>query len=442
MAGQSYESTTYIKGKRQRTETMSGMMVNITQCDLRRGIQFNPQSRTYMVNPFSATSETGTQPASSAKNGATTTGGTITTTITTKDTGERKQMFGYTARHLIITMETISSPDACSRTNSKMQMDGWYIDAEFVLDCDTGMGGMGFGAKRGGCQDKYAMKQVGPAVKRGYPVYEKMSMFDEAGKETMSMINEVLELSKAVLEGGLFEVPEGYREVSDSSQLYAGIGSSSSAYSADADSTSGLSSTVSSVAQKPAEVSQPVGAKKPGIIRIGIAPVKTGQVGSSISAADLAMAVQNAFASYLKVPKVEVVTLDARLDSAVDSEAKQKECDYVIYATASHKKGGGGFGSMLGTSIGSAIGSTGIGHTGSTAGNIAGQIATQAIVASTVSANVKSKDEITLDLKLQPPGGSPMLGQQFKAKARSNGDDIISQAVEPAAQAVVNLVTK
>jgi hypothetical protein len=58
-------------------------------------------------------------------------------TYTTKDTGERKQMFGYTARHLIMTMESESSPDACSVTKSKMQFDGWYIDAAFALDCEN-----------------------------------------------------------------------------------------------------------------------------------------------------------------------------------------------------------------------------------------------------------------------------------------------------------------
>ena len=52
MSGQTYENTTYIKGKRQRTESMNGMMINLTQCDLRRGIQLSPQTKTYVVNPF------------------------------------------------------------------------------------------------------------------------------------------------------------------------------------------------------------------------------------------------------------------------------------------------------------------------------------------------------------------------------------------------------
>jgi hypothetical protein len=223
VSGQSYENTTYIKGKRSRTETMNGMMVNITQCDLRRVVQINPAARTYMINEFAAAVQSGPVATQPAKNdGVVTTGGKVTTTITTKDTGERKQMFGFTARHLIITMETTSSPDSCSINNSKMRMDGWYIDAEFVLDCDQNYQSFSTNnySKKSGCQDKYEIKTIGTA-KRGYPVYEKMTMLDESGKETMSMVNEVVELSKATLDTGLFEVPQDYRQVSDASQMYA-----------------------------------------------------------------------------------------------------------------------------------------------------------------------------------------------------------------------------
>ena len=228
MSGQSYESTTYIKGKRQRSESFGGM-VNITQCDLRRGIQLNTNTKTYMVNPFATVSQTTTKPAGPAadKAGVVQTGGHITTTVTIKDTGERKQMFGYTARHLIITMETVSSPDACNKMNSKMQTDGWYIDAAFALDCDNGAAYQNYNPTRkaGGCQDKYDYKSVGTA-KRGYPVYERTTMFDENGKEAYSMINEVVEFSQATLDAGLFDVPEGFREVSDASQMYAATAAS------------------------------------------------------------------------------------------------------------------------------------------------------------------------------------------------------------------------
>ena len=229
MSGQTYENTTYIKGKRERAEQNIGGMqtVNITQCDLKRGIQVMPASQTYLINswadaesvaPSTATSVTKSQTPGQMKKG-----GVITTLYTIKDTGERKQMFGYTARHLIITMETESSPDACTPMKSKMQTDGWYIDATFALDCENNkFANYGGQNETPGCQDRYQMKQNGIG-KRGYPVFEKMTMFDESGTETYSFVNEVVELSNTTLDAALFEIPEGYRQVKNSSELYASM---------------------------------------------------------------------------------------------------------------------------------------------------------------------------------------------------------------------------
>ena len=137
MAGQTFENTTYIKGRRQRAESMNGVSVNITQCDLRRAIQLNPAAKTFIVNEFGqieAASSAGTPVKTDSQ--PVTKGGRVITTINVKDTGERKQMFGFTARHLIITMDTKSSPDACNKNNTKMETDGWYIDFELGFDCE------------------------------------------------------------------------------------------------------------------------------------------------------------------------------------------------------------------------------------------------------------------------------------------------------------------
>src|SRR5688500_585393 len=183
--GQTYENTSYIKGKRQRTEMNNGQMIVLQQCDLRRNIQIMPQAQAYIIQPYddaSNTSSTYTGRVDSQPT-ATTKGGIVTSTVTSKDTGERKQMFGYTARRIITTMETESSPDACTQMKSKMQIDGWYIDAAFALDCDSGLSHRQYTPPQsGGCQDRYVTKQVGTA-KRGYPVWEKMTMVDPNGAE-------------------------------------------------------------------------------------------------------------------------------------------------------------------------------------------------------------------------------------------------------------------
>ncbi len=430
MAGQSYENTTYIKGKRQRTDSMGGVMVNITQCDLRRAIQLNPKAKTFMVNEFGEVQPTTGKPPMANANVPVTPGGRVVMTINIKDTGERKQMFGYQARRLIITMSTQSSPDACSKTNTRMETDGWYIDFDSNFDCDRSYEQQAYNPQSsGGCRDRFETKQTGTG-KRGYPVYEKMTMFDESGKETMTMVTEVVELSKATLDASLFEVPEGYREVTDASQLYTIDPSSITDETGRSNASTVTLPNVES--PKPATL----GPKQGGMVRIGIAAVKTGAVGDGITANDLSAAVQNTLVAFLKLPNVEVILIEARLANAVEAEARQKECDYVINATVSHKKGGGGFGSF-GKALGQAVASTAIGHTG----NVAAIIATHTIIsAASVSANIKAKDEITLDVKLDRISGAPEAVRQYKAKAKSNGDDIISKVVEEAAEAIAAMI--
>jgi hypothetical protein len=135
--GQTFENTSYIKGKRQRTETNNGQMVTIQQCDLRRNIQIMPQVKAYMIQLYDEPIASTNASAHGPQSNTTTKGGVVTSTITTKDTGERKQMFGYNARHLITTIVMDSTPDACSPIKSKMELEGWYIDAAFALDCGS-----------------------------------------------------------------------------------------------------------------------------------------------------------------------------------------------------------------------------------------------------------------------------------------------------------------
>jgi hypothetical protein len=215
--GQTYENTSYIKGKRQRSEMNNGQMVVIQQCDLRRNIQIMPQAKAYVVQPYDepATSNAANTNTSVSQPGKTRKGGVVTSIVTTRDTGERKQMFGYTARRIITTMVTDSTPDACSPLKSKMEIDGWYIDAAFALDCDLGQTYKSYTPQTGsGCQDRYETKQVGLA-KKGFPVWEKTTMFGPDGAESFSSINEVVEFSQTTLDASLFDVPEGYREVKD-----------------------------------------------------------------------------------------------------------------------------------------------------------------------------------------------------------------------------------
>jgi hypothetical protein len=287
-----------------------------------------------------------------------------------------------------------------------------------------------------------------------------MTMFDESGKETMSYVNEVVELSKATLDPSLFDVPQDYRQVSDASQMYAAASTDAmdsnnslgSTASTSRGSSIGLPNTsttgpLTSNVLKGANTEAPaptmnLNPKKAGVIRIGLANVKTGAVGEGIAAPDLAAAVQNSLRDYLKVPNLEVVILEAKLTSAIDAEAKEKECDLLLFANVSHKKGGGGFGMFKAVApvLSSVVPMAGM---AGVAGAVAGSVASTAIMtAANVSGGVKAKDELTLDVKLNKPDGSAALAKQVKVKAKSNGEDIISAAVEQAAQAIVDSIGK
>ena len=430
--GQTYENTSYIKGKRQRSETNNGQMILIQQCDLRRNIQIMPAAKAYMIQPYDEPSTTTTTtPNTPSQPTPVKKGGLVTSTVTTKDTGERKQMFGYTARHIITTMEMKSSPDACSQNNTKMEIDGWYIDAAFALDCDSSRAYSNYSPKvSGGCRDRYETKTIGLA-KKGYPVWEKMTMFGPNGAESFSTTNEVIEFSQATLDPSLFDVPEGYREVQDFASAFA------SAYSAPAtnDTDATPSTTVPSTATTTATTTSTVGPKQAGVIRLGVAAVKTGNVAENVNASELALAVRNGLLQQLKATNVEAVPIDAT-GAAIQAEAQQKECDYVVYANVSHKKGGGGFGSMLGNSASTIAGNVGYGH--GTAAAVAAN--TTGVV---VAQSIKAKDEMTLDVRLERPGSTtPSFAQQFKGKAKSAGEDIITPLVQQASQAAIQAVGK
>src|SRR5262249_40427263 len=140
-------------------------------------------------------------------------GGVVTMSLNTVDTGERKDMFGFTARHLKQTMMSESSPDACNPNNMKIEKDGWYINLEYGLNC---------GPERppqapnrmptGGCRDSYRYKRSGVA-NLGYPLIETIKMYGPDGQSvTFTMTKEVIELSRQQLDAALFDVPAGYTQ--------------------------------------------------------------------------------------------------------------------------------------------------------------------------------------------------------------------------------------
>jgi hypothetical protein len=221
--GQSMTSTTYIKGSRQRTEGMG--YTSIYQCDLKRVIQINDKTRSYLIMPLegAGASRGASQQGAGAHSRR---GGVITYTTTHVDTGERKQMLGLTARHLKSKTVIEASQGACNPMNMEMETDGWYVDLPGGLSCATDESGAPqFPVEQSDCVDEVRFKTVGTA-KPGYPVMTTTRMKFNMGADspaanipTSSSTQEVIDISTTRLDAALFDIPAGYTEVKSMQEL-------------------------------------------------------------------------------------------------------------------------------------------------------------------------------------------------------------------------------
>jgi hypothetical protein len=213
--GQSYTSTTYIKGARQRTEGMG--YTSIYQCDLKRTIQINDKTRTYMITPLGG--KTGTN-SHNPGTGAARKGGVITYTTTTTDMGERKTILGLATRHLKTKTVVAASEGACNSMNMEMESDGWYADIADSISCLTDESAAN-AFNQSDCVDEIRYKTIG-TVKPGHPVMVTTMIKFNTGAEGMpasSSTQEVTDISNAKLDAALFEIPAGYREVKTMQEL-------------------------------------------------------------------------------------------------------------------------------------------------------------------------------------------------------------------------------
>ncbi len=221
--GRSLTSTTYIKGSRQRMEGMGYTM--IYQCDLKRSIQINDKTKTYLVTPLGNANAAVGQPVN-ASAGKPRRGGVVTYTTTATDTGERKQLLGLTARHLKTRTVIAASEGACNTMNMEMETDGWYVDLPDTLSCnEDGSNAPLLPLAQSDCVDEVRFKKEG-TVKLGYPVETTTRMKFNTGDEvpaiatpTSSSSQEVVDISTAPLAPALFDVPAGYREVKTTEEL-------------------------------------------------------------------------------------------------------------------------------------------------------------------------------------------------------------------------------
>lgn len=342
MSGQQISSTVYVKGSRKRSESggMMGMgadVATIEQCDLGRTVQVNDKKKTYFIQAKAAAQPA---PANEAARTAGSVskpvkGGTITQTSSIIDTGERKQMFGVTARHIKTTMSMKSSPDACDKTDMGMETDGWYVDLP-LFSCPMPMPNNPYTAghpQKSGCQDTVVTKATGGG-KVGFPLEMTQTMRSGGDETAFSQTISTVEFSKATLDDALFNVPSDYRLANSSQELYGRPDFSAMANSQSETASGNISSSVGSSIRD----------KKPGMIRVGVLMPTNRSGDPTISPA----ALQSYLAGQLSSGKVEGFAVSSEAD------AKANGCDYLLTSDISKLKQstagkiGGMFGGITG----------------------------------------------------------------------------------------------
>jgi hypothetical protein len=340
--GHSSESTVYIKGSRERNEMSyggHGGSVSLIQCDQKRMVTVTGNQ--CMVIPMGGGESAcpampsmpsmarmmhGGEPEAPRK------GGVLTITRNSTDTGETQEMFGYKTRHIKSTMVMESSPDACNQSHMKMEMDGWYADLSAGFSCaNESYSAMACRGGRGGCSDRIVVKGGG-GVPLGYPLKQTMSVVSEQG--TFTTTTEVVELTNTTLDDALFEMPQGCKVMDMSAMMKTG----------------GAPAATSAPAAQPAAAAPPpphaapaapaVAAKAAGVVRIGVVKIKDSS-GASLPTDNMRLDL----IAEISRQQFEAIPLDAESPQAdVESEARSKECDYVIYTVATQVKdpGAGG----------------------------------------------------------------------------------------------------
>jgi hypothetical protein len=315
------ENTAYFRGARERFEFPGIILIN--QCDLKRSLQVNDATKHFMVvsteTPAAAPAPSSPVPANPAAPPAAPKGGVITEVVTLTDTGERKPMFGFEARHIKTVITRTPGANACETKTTRMETDGWYADLPDHASCAAAPPPSPAAGQQA-CTDRVETRQVGEA-KLGFALSTAMTTTSEEGKEkdVTTMETDVTDLQVTSLEATLFDVPASYTEVKSYQQLLPTLASGGSL----ADAVFGSIADGTSTAAP----------KKPGVIRIGVVePInKSGRTLST------PMLRSSLIASLSKAP-FEALPVSGATPADLDRDATGKACDFILVSDITELK--------------------------------------------------------------------------------------------------------
>ena len=349
MMGMKTESTIYVKGMRKRTES-SGMMgmaappITIEQCDLQRTIKINNKKKLYFIEPFSKEIEEvideelkTTSPVKTpvktipTEKSTSQKGGIIYMSYNITDTGERKKIYGFTARHIWTSQKIKPSPDACTMKDSIIiKTDGWYIDLpEFncPISYRPEKSSMPPNERQQpDCMDRYVTRRSGKG-KLGFPLSETRTMImgnkSSKSNEFETSI-ETLDFSAGKLDSMLFEIPAGYTLTLNENELQDKFDMAEMMKQAG-------NMNPTNTDMNPVDNEQ----KKPGVLRIGVYEPKGGDGQLQVST------LQKHLAASLTGGGIEGISITS------EEEAKKLNCDYTLATDFVKIKSGSKVGGLL-----------------------------------------------------------------------------------------------
>ena len=291
-------STAAFKGARARIE-LGADLASLQQCDLGRTVQMNTSTRVYLAAPFETAPAPGdAAPDVDAKGKTKTKGGLIMVTTTVTEMGETQDILGFTARRLKTITQKAASTDACDRTEQRVETDWWYVELPGTLSCVTvpqPERRLQPDPDKSDCVDEVTFRREGPAG--GFPLrYTAVQATGSSTQVTTSM--EVTEIARVDVPDEAVDLPPDYVPVRSVRQLTAD--------------------------HRPGEP----GAKKPGVVRVGVGPVSN-RTDAKVATDEL----REALLETMGESDYDIVRLQGASPDELVEDARRKEVDLILENT-------------------------------------------------------------------------------------------------------------
>jgi hypothetical protein len=154
--------------------------------------------------------------------------------------------------------------------------------------------------------------------------------------------------------------------------------------------------------------------------------------------ANTAEAIRNALVSFMNGPTVEVIPIESRIMVHIETEARMKSCNQVLYSTLTLQKSGGT--ARIGSTLKKVAPMAGlISLVGTQPASVTATVARVAAeVVGEMTVDRKKKDRVTYEYKLVPVGTDiPIVAEVQKYRSEEDSEDLISPLLAKNAEVLI-----